>query len=362
MLNDQERDALKSAGPLLQFAAESKSALPPDLTLTITQSWAASQSPDAKDWTPQIASNFWIAYNKLCALVDPVSVDSINMNEAATARPRWQIWSWGQAPVSVPVRVANFYTTFLGLLLLAAILLGLIVNYTTAATKEIHDLIDPQEQAVTNLRSEIATIESKFVDADFKHPTLIKNVTLEDMKSFENIRGESRSIQFAMLRAIEKTAHLSNVLFLGVVRAKDQTNNDYDDTNVKELQQTVNDYYDKRDAVVSVLQFASLEVSVINMSVLPIVLGLMGACAFISRQISEQIRSTTFLSSSPIRNWVRLFLGGLAGVVIGYGGIIANGTTATPLISTAALAFIAGYAIEPVFALFDKIAANFRNV
>jgi hypothetical protein len=45
----------------------------------------------------------------------------------------------------------------------------------------------------------------------------------------------------------------------------------------------------------------------------------------------------------------------LAGVAIGYGGVV-TGTTPTG----AALSFIAGYAIEPVFATFDSIAQKFR--
>jgi hypothetical protein len=51
-----------------------------------------------------------------------------------------------------------------------------------------------------------------------------------------------------------------------------------------------------------------------------------------------------------------VFLGALAGVAIGLGGIVANtGLTA------AALSFIAGYAIEPVFSTLDGIAEKFRR-
>jgi hypothetical protein len=71
--------------------------------------------------------------------------------------------------------------------------------------------------------------------------------------------------------------------------------------------------------------------------------------------ISEQIKDTTYLPSSPIRHLVRIVLGALAGVAIGYGGVV-TGTTPTG----AALSFIAGYAIEPVFATFDSIAQKFR--
>jgi hypothetical protein len=50
-----------------------------------------------------------------------------------------------------------------------------------------------------------------------------------------------------------------------------------------------------------------------------------------------------------------IVLGGLPGVVNGYGGV-ANAVGLSP----AALAFIAGYAVEPVFSTLDGIAAKFR--
>lgn len=53
---------------------------------------------------------------------------------------------------------------------------------------------------------------------------------------------------------------------------------------------------------------------------------------------------------------VRVALGALAGVAIGLGGFAPeNG------LSAAALAFLAGYAVEPVFATLDAFAAKFRQ-
>jgi uncharacterized membrane protein len=82
----------------------------------------------------------------------------------------------------------------------------------------------------------------------------------------------------------------------------------------------------------------------------------MGACAYVIRLISDQIKDSTFSTTAPTRHLVRVALGGLAGVVIGFGGVASAGS-----LSPSALAFIAGYAVEPVFATFDSIAAKFRQ-
>jgi hypothetical protein len=94
--------------------------------------------------------------------------------------------------------------------------------------------------------------------------------------------------------------------------------------------------------------------TIINSSLLPLILGVMGACAYVTRLVSEQIKETTFSSTSPIRHLVGIALGALVGVVVGLGWI-GSGISASPL----ALAFIGGYAVEPVFAAFDGIAEKF---
>ncbi len=53
---------------------------------------------------------------------------------------------------------------------------------------------------------------------------------------------------------------------------------------------------------------------------------------------------------------MRVGLGALAGVVVGFGWVDI-GISA----STLALAFVAGYAVEPVFAAMDGIAEKFRK-
>jgi hypothetical protein len=126
--------------------------------------------------------------------------------------------------------------------------------------------------------------------------------------------------------------------------------------DIRNVREEVRNYYNTRRYIGSHLLMGSVSIGIISSSILPIVLGIMGACAYVIRLISDQIKDSTFSTTSPTRHLVRVVLGGLAGVVIGFGGVANAGS-----LSPSALAFIAGYAVEPVFATFDSIAEKFRQ-
>ena len=121
------------------------------------------------------------------------------------------------------------------------------------------------------------------------------------------------------------------------------------------MREEVRNYYYVRRVPESDLLNESIIIGMMtSFSILPIVLGVMGACAYVIRLISDQIKDSSFSTTAPTRHLVRVALGGLAGVVIGFGGVASAGS-----LSPSALAFIAGYAVEPVFPTFDSIAAKF---
>jgi hypothetical protein len=102
---------------------------------------------------------------------------------------------------------------------------------------------------------------------------------------------------------------------------------------------------------------ANLITGLIGAFVLPILFGTLGAVAFIIRSTSDQIRDSTFSTSSPIRNVMRVALGALAGVVISLFSDFSTRLSLSPL----AIAFLAGYGVEGVFSMFDGLAKKFRE-
>jgi hypothetical protein len=117
----------------------------------------------------------------------------------------------------------------------------------------------------------------------------------------------------------------------------------------------VRNYYRTRRQVREAQQKVALLNGIYN-ALVPLLLGAVGAGTYVLRLTSEQIKDSTFASSSPIRHVVRIALGSLAGLIVGLGGF--NNELN---LSSVALSFLAGYAVEPVFSTLDGIAEKFRR-
>ncbi|NDZ13598.1 hypothetical protein C7T35_28740 [Variovorax sp. WS11] len=105
---------------------------------------------------------------------------------------------------------------------------------------------------------------------------------------------------------------------------------------------------------------------------LPLLLGWLGAHAFILRRMSKEITARTFAKGSGFNHLVRLGLGALAGLastwlltpesvssLLSAQEAVVGGTTQAKKLPIWALAFVAGYGIELVFAFMDRIIAAF---
>jgi hypothetical protein len=106
-------------------------------------------------------------------------------------------------------------------------------------------------------------------------------------------------------------------------------------------------------------QCFTFAMSILQAYILPLLYGFVGACVYILRTISSDIESVTFIPSSQTRYSLRWQLGGLSGLAIGWLAKSAVGTA--PNISQLALAFVAGYSVDLLFTLMDKIVATFTS-
>lgn len=110
------------------------------------------------------------------------------------------------------------------------------------------------------------------------------------------------------------------------------------------------------------LEAARTTVARMNDVVLPLLLGWLGAHAWVLRQLTSAIAARTLAKGSMLSTLVRLSLGALAGFASSWlltpemvAGVQLKNVPAW------ALAFVAGYGIELVFAFMDRIIAAFTN-
>jgi hypothetical protein len=100
------------------------------------------------------------------------------------------------------------------------------------------------------------------------------------------------------------------------------------------------------------LSRARFMIDALQRFVLPFLYGFLGACVFILRRMSVEIEESSFKSTIEFR--IRRWLGGLAGVAIGFGLLGASNLGITP----AALAFLAGYSVEVIISAMDRFVST----
>lgn len=91
--------------------------------------------------------------------------------------------------------------------------------------------------------------------------------------------------------------------------------------------------------------------------ILPIFYAILGACAYLLKTFSEQMRARTYLPSDP--DWARLTIAAIAGGVIGLFSNY-NFTEGTSL-SLLALAFLVGYGTDVFFSFLDNLQQVFTR-
>jgi hypothetical protein len=92
---------------------------------------------------------------------------------------------------------------------------------------------------------------------------------------------------------------------------------------------------------------------------LPMLYGLLGACAFVLRKLSDEIDKLSYANDARVRYSLRLNIGLLSGLAVGWFIKPGVGETALVSLSPLALAFVAGYGSDLFFVALDKIVQAF---
>jgi hypothetical protein len=117
---------------------------------------------------------------------------------------------------------------------------------------------------------------------------------------------------------------------------------------------------------------ARLAVTIANTYLLTFAFGLLGACVWVIRATNRRLENFTFAPSWIARYRTRILLGMVAGPTIGLffdqsGHLLSTATTHTEVpslstqLSAGAIAFVAGFSIEILFALLDRLIRIIRE-
>ena len=313
-MNPKLKDSILEAQSLLAFAARSGITLEAALINTIV-STATRYNGGSGTISDQEEAAFWLAFDELAKALAPVTVSSIlaTMDSSVTAgksffgipAPRWS-----------PARWAVFQYTMLAYMALVILipiqiywLVGVVITTdiqttetTVAQLQAVTDKSEPKEEEIKHQQFQI--------DSGYK--------LLEIWSSF----WENGIDTLAPACRTADPAHTN--ICMKTSREKS----------------------------------ASVVLRVLQQYFLPMLYGLLGATVYILRTLANQIRARSYSNSSDIDFRIRLFLGTLGGLVSAWflTPDIANNIFKS--LSPFAIAFLAGYSVELLFAAMDRIIST----
>lgn len=104
---------------------------------------------------------------------------------------------------------------------------------------------------------------------------------------------------------------------------------------------------------------ASLAKECIELYLLPLLYGLLGSCLHVLRTLVAAIESRTHVVNRLYQ--IRIYTGGLAGLVVAWFGIGSGMSGPLSSLTPFALAFLAGYSVELLFAFMDRLVSAFSG-
>jgi hypothetical protein len=274
----------------------------------------------------ELEIRFWTAYSKLTKKILPASVASILAVEDISQDNKW--WRFMFPKLSDARKTIRYYQRlgFFFLIVMLIVQIYWIVGAGFMADlKTLPDVLDKlnldkrareeilQENAATDLQIQI--METK-----------IMNIQSQLDSYTKGIRGWYTSI--GIILPLEKIEVIEN----------------------------------ESETEFRITRYCSFILEVIQTYILPILYGLLGAFAYILRKLSKELSEKSFSVESKIKHVLRLHLGAMAGLSVGwFFGDTASDTINISSLSPLALAFLAGYNVDLVFTLMDRFIESLSS-
>lgn len=293
------------------------------------------QQPAARLTAKNVAT-LWKGYNKLAMLVYPATSESILVAEQIEEARRRRRFTWDPGG---RFRVAGICRRQLrGMILL---LCGILLLFVVSQAYGIYlgDILQDAERhnaAWESVSAQIRAVKQANAELSEGDPPLDE---LSDRRDTLELR----------VRATYATLDYISEPWRGFFSLPETA-----DGKADSPEERVSRYIALEQGARSVLR-------VWNFYVLPLVLGLLGAVAFITRRLLASLANNSYTPNTVSRYLMRLALGALLGVV---GGIILAPDQPSLQgfsLSLVTLAFLMGYSVEFAFSAFDALIERGRQ-
>ena len=347
-------EAVREARLLLHFASRHGILLEDKI---VEKAVEAAYVEDAKaedlENTKQIEREFWSAFQRLAEAVKPVTIESIEAIHDSSSIDKGFYWLLRNRKPLARWSVAK-YSFFAIVTLVSVISIQMYWVIGKSITNEIVRL----EAKIAWLSQEKRSLESN--DTSRAKLASEVNTRVDELKA--GIMESTLWVEAAYTN-LDSWNHAWRTVWSSVVTilriSLDKSN------DKKQKQPSLGEEKTRRRIGVKAAEFV---LEALSTYIVPILYGLLGAFAYVLREIAKEVRAVTFSHRSRIRYSLRLSLGLLAGIAVGFifapdvdVGTVQEGDPVLTLerLGPMALAFLAGYSVELVFAVMDRIVSSF---
>mgnify|MGYP000477337615 FL=1 len=323
--------------------------LEPEVTEVIIR---AKHQLAAKEWSSADETLFLVNYDKLAEVVYPVTVESLDaiLPEKAPAESPEAIT--GKRPATRAERAVAWYRRYTLIALVVLLLTQIYYLFGKDLSTNLHGIFTDRETSQTRLRGlETDSQESGALAERVERLNQQLDANYKLLMIWNQIWSMGGTFSDSLPRYFQSKYELTKK----ALSRDPQANGDKLDT--LELERSLHQarilFFENILAADAILQ-------VLQGYILPLMYGLLGAFIFVLRSLMREIKALTYTFSSEIKYRLRLTLGALGGMVVGW-FLKPEEANSLASLSPMAVAFLMGYNVDVLFSLMDKLIANIKQ-
>jgi hypothetical protein len=347
-ISGQVEQAIEDGQRLISYIAKNgNTELPSELAQAMIE---AKYKAASGDWGAEDETRFLINYDKLANIVYPVTVESINAiipdqsSDSVTTTKAEKAVAWYRR-----------YTVIALAILLIAQLYWMIGNNLRVNLKAIFDQREVNHASLIKDKSvgvELAQLKETLRLANQK---LDANYQL--LKKWNQISSFGMSFSGDMPEYTKERLSYKDASSYGVEKPGQTADPQLKNDKEAELDRGL---YKARIMYFKNLLAADFFLDAFQGYILPLLYGLLGAFIYVLRSLLKEIKRLTYTFDSEIRYRLRLTLGALGGMVVGW-FFKPQGVDSLASLSPMALAFLMGYNVDVLFSIMDRMIDNIRG-
>lgn len=326
---------------LIYMARNGSTELDPDIANKLVD---AKYKLENGEWEPSVENTFLTHYDKLAKAVYPVTVDSINAvipsrignNKHKTKAEKAVIW----------------YRRYTMLALVMLILLQAFWLIGNELRSNLQNIFDQREQTRSSLQ--------QAAEGDEDWGKLTEQLKIDDQRldaNYNLLLIWNQVWSLGNRFSVKLPPYFKAKYELSKQRLESNLPDDQHQLDNLELEKSL---HEVRIVFFENILSADFALLTFQSYILPLLYGLLGAFIYVLRELLKEIKELTFNFDSEIRYRLRLTLGALGGMVIGFflkddeAGNLAS-------LSPMAIAFLMGYNVEVLFSIMDKMIDNIKS-